>query len=199
MLLYRGSGNNMPFKISIHDINPAFESLPVVKITNYPLEKREYKPYAQARFCFVCGDFKMQLLAFETTPDPQSRLICSFNFNPIQNKLFMVDITNYNEYNFTVIDNGVEHKFPIDNNAFSIIHGEDLQGIYWGANICIKKELIFEIFEVCVSKNMNLKGNFFKVCTSNTCSHYGCLYPTDFFDSNPFGNAFLGDFTTVKY
>lgn len=189
----------MPFKISMHDTNPAFDSLPVVKVTNYPLEKREYKPYAQARFCFVSGDFNMQLIAFETMPHPQSKLICSFNLNPTENKFFIVDIANNNTYNFRVIKNDLECEFSINPITFSMIHGEDLQGIYWGANICIKKEMISEMFDICISKNMQLKGNFFKVCTDSKHAHYGSLYPTNFLSNNPYSNNFLGDFITVKY
>ncbi len=41
----------MSFKISLINGLPVWDSLPVAKIVNYPLEKRDYKPFVQARLC----------------------------------------------------------------------------------------------------------------------------------------------------
>ena len=51
---------------------PLWNSLPAAKIINYPLEKADYKPYAQARLCVSNDDFYIQLLAFEVSPEEKS-------------------------------------------------------------------------------------------------------------------------------
>ena len=41
----------MAYPITIVDGRPQLDSLPVGKIVNYPLEKRDYRPFAQFRLC----------------------------------------------------------------------------------------------------------------------------------------------------
>ena len=55
----------MDFKISLIEGQPVWDALPVGKIIYYPLEKRDYRPFAQARMCVnetdffcVCGRLK---------------------------------------------------------------------------------------------------------------------------------------------
>ena len=45
------------FPISMITGDPLWNSLPAAKIINYPLEKADYKPYAQARLCVSNDDF----------------------------------------------------------------------------------------------------------------------------------------------
>ena len=44
------------FPISMITGEPLWNSLPAAKIINYPLEKADYKPYAQARVCISNDD-----------------------------------------------------------------------------------------------------------------------------------------------
>ena len=53
------------FPISMITGEPLWNSLPAAKIINYPLEKADYKPYAQARLCISNDDLHIQMLAFE--------------------------------------------------------------------------------------------------------------------------------------
>ena len=59
------------FPISMITGDPLWNSLPAAKIINYPLEKADYKPYAQARLCVSNDDLYIQLLAFEVDPENQ--------------------------------------------------------------------------------------------------------------------------------
>ena len=47
----------MDFKISLIEGHPVWDALPVGKIIYYPLEKRDYRPFAQARMCANKTDF----------------------------------------------------------------------------------------------------------------------------------------------
>lgn len=47
----------MDFKISLIEGQPVWDALPVGKIIYYPLEKRDYRPFAQARMCVRNGFF----------------------------------------------------------------------------------------------------------------------------------------------
>ena len=55
---------------------PRFDVLPTYKITCYPLEKRDYKPFAQGQLCLTPGQLCIRLWAFEARPRPQSMLEC---------------------------------------------------------------------------------------------------------------------------
>lgn len=61
----------MDFKISLIEGHPVWDALPVGKIIYYPLEKRDYRPFAQARMCANKTDFFLRLWAFETHPSPK--------------------------------------------------------------------------------------------------------------------------------
>ncbi len=64
----------MSFKVRLFLGAPDFETLHVAKLREYPLEPRDYKPYAQARICFAADGLHVQLLSFESKPLPQSEV-----------------------------------------------------------------------------------------------------------------------------
>ena len=51
----------MSFKVRLFLGAPDFETLHVAKLREYPLEPRDYKPYAQARICFAADGLHVQL------------------------------------------------------------------------------------------------------------------------------------------
>lgn len=55
---------------------PQFDTLPVMKVTQYPLEPRDYKPFAQGLLAVDPQRLYIRLWAFETPPEPESRIIC---------------------------------------------------------------------------------------------------------------------------
>ena len=50
------------------------DTLPVMKITSYPLEQRDYRPFAQAAAAVYEGGLLLRLWAFEAAPSPLSSL-----------------------------------------------------------------------------------------------------------------------------
>lgn len=55
---------------------PQFDTLPVMKVTRYPLEPRDYKPFAQGMLAVDPQRLYVRLWAFETPPEPESRILC---------------------------------------------------------------------------------------------------------------------------
>ena len=55
---------------------PQFDTLPVMKVTRYPLEPRDYKPFAQGMLAVDLQRLYVRLWAFETPPEPESRILC---------------------------------------------------------------------------------------------------------------------------
>lgn len=49
---------------------PQFDTLPVMKVTQYPLEPRDYKPFAQGLLAVDPQRLYIRLWAFETPPEP---------------------------------------------------------------------------------------------------------------------------------
>ena len=72
----------MSFKVRLFLGAPDFETLHVAKLREYPLEPRDYKPYAQARICFAADGLHVQLLSFESKPLPQSEVRAVFALTP---------------------------------------------------------------------------------------------------------------------
>ena len=70
----------MAFKVRLFHGSPDYESLHVAKLTCFPLERRDYKPYSQARVCFAPDGLHLQLLAFEAEPLPESSMMAFFSF-----------------------------------------------------------------------------------------------------------------------
>ena len=70
------------FPISMITGEPLWNSLPAAKIINYPLEKADYKPYAQARLCISNDDLHIQMLAFEVEPEEKSVVGAALAFYP---------------------------------------------------------------------------------------------------------------------
>ena len=56
---------------------PDFDALPIAKLLDYPGEKRDFRPFAQAQFALGEKALFVRLMAFEVGPDPQSRLSLS--------------------------------------------------------------------------------------------------------------------------
>ena len=57
---------------------PVWDALPVAKIIQYPLERADYKPFAQARLCMTPETLYLRLWAFEVSPEPSSSLAACF-------------------------------------------------------------------------------------------------------------------------
>lgn len=192
---------NMVFKICVVDGDIQFDALPVGKIIDYPLEKRDYKPFSQFRAAINQEGLHLQLWAFEVEQTAQSEMKAVLNLNPKGSMYF--DLTLHGDYTAELtICNEADHS-TMNYGDTLVLHkldGEDLQGIYWGAEILIPMKLIDEIFgKTEFTKDDVVTGNLFKQNKAEPKPHYGCFFPVDFGVSNPYGPRYFGEFPIFLY
>ncbi|MEG1448244.1 MAG: hypothetical protein RR048_00735 [Oscillospiraceae bacterium] len=188
----------MTYKISkIKNDEANFEAIPVFKIIDYPLEKRDYKPYAQARVAVGKKYFHIQLLSFEVAPKKESAVEVVMNFFPDEyNKSIYVAIKGDKTLCYGACNDGCIENFPLDIRAH-FYDGEDLQGIYWGADLRISLMSIEELYGKD-SIGDDFVGNIYKTCNAKPHQHYGSLFPTDW-QSGYLSQSNFGKFTIINY
>lgn len=182
----------MSFKVRIFPTNADYETLHVAKLTCFPLEMRDYKPYAQARICFAQDGLHLQLLSFEATPLPDSAVSAVLKLDQASPALIV-----------TLYADGTLESVAADGIAVeSSVHtftGEDLQGVYWGGNIIIPSSVLHKQFGgLELRRDNTFAGNLYKLCKNPKRPHYGCFYPADFSkpltDPQNFGSFVLIDY-----
>lgn len=163
----------MCFTISKVKGLPKFDSLEVAKIVNYPFEKRDYKPYAQARAAFNEDTFFIDMWAFEVLPHPKSELAASLLLPSANGGVAELCCT---------VAAGGEATLEIakkpEPSASFMAHpftGEDLQGVFWGTSFEIPLKLLSDAGINELKKGDIIKGNFYKILQGQT-PHYGSLY-----------------------
>lgn len=196
----------MPFKISLVGERFSFESLAVAKITNYPFEKRDFKPFAQARIC-ISGKKRLfvRMWAFEckpvadiTQPAPEmvseDSILC-FQLGNEQKYLSVSANANGVLYPELVSENG---KTPLDPSLFeqSSFTGEDLQGEYWGMQFSCDIDMLDSILGIDILQ-APLKGNIYKACFNKRSEHIGALF--DAKKNTVYNTDCFGDFIITNY
>ncbi len=176
-------------------------SLGIFKMLEYPFEERDFKPFALARLCILDDKFLVaRMWSFEVDPKAEVLKACDEIFN--DSTLSFAVAKGDKELLFTVNNKGVlyiqnENKNPVCENEVHthFFTGEDLQGIYWGAEIKIPLEFLKENIQFELSDG-EFKGNFFKTSFSEK-PHFGGFFPikkADFFCENS-----LGTFEITQY
>lgn len=192
----------MSFKISLIDGEPVWDSLPVAKIVDYPLEKRDYKPFVQARLCISPESIWVRMWAFEVTPSESSTLMVNLNLFPELSDKYISMSASYG--GLLVNEVCGEQRIPMTEYLVlprvKSFQSEDLQGIYWGVVFELPRTLLTKVYgsnELTPSKLV--KGNLYKVDKSECSEHYGCFHHVDFLDKDAYGAKFFGDFELVAY
>lgn len=174
--------------------NIEFESLPVAKITSYPLEKRDYKPYAQVTFGMNSWQMAFNMLSFEVNPKAESKI--GAVIYPFENDEFLrLEIWGTPE-STDVLLTGKAGEITKINHNFHIIKGEDLQGVYWGYDIIVSVDELNEFGKLKNSPGNRMKGNFYKIQTTKP-EHYGSFFDVDW--ENPFIYNNMIDLSLVSY
>lgn len=174
----------MAFKISRVKERFSFDSLAVAKIVNYPFEKRDYKPFAQARVCLTPTRFVVRMWAFEATPiadvtAPVPEMLC-------EDSILCFQIGNSDRYLSVCANaNGVFYpelvcgsdKKTVTPSIFetSAFTGEDLQGEYWGMQFSCEISALNDLLGFDILEN-ELKGNVYKACFNSRAEHIGALF-----------------------
>ena len=191
------------FPISMITGEPIWNSLPAAKIINYPLEKADYKPYAQARACVSNDVFYLQLLAFEVAPEEASVVgaaIAPFAEEDGGKRYFWLSTDRCGNLACKFIDETTGNETDISKNvALRIYTGEDEQGVYWCSGFTLPLSCVEKFFgKSYFEPGHVMKGNFYKLCDGKR-PHYGSFFPADFTDINPLGSKFFGEFELVLY
>ena len=168
----------MAFLVKIFPASPDFESLHVAKLTCFPLEKRDYKPYSQARICFAGDGLHLQFVSFEATPLDDSFMKGIFSLTPGRP---LLSLSLYANQKAQVALEEETHSTSLTNFMTHFFTGEDLQGVYWGGNLFVPNGVLAENFpDFSVKPKAVFQGNFYKICENPGRPHYGCYYSTDF-------------------
>ena len=193
----------MDFKISLIEGQPVWDALPVGKIIYYPLEKRDYRPFAQARMCVNETDFFLRLWAFETRPSPESVLMARLNFDPAHSKAFLeMRVDSMGGMTCTVREQEKDTPLALY-GVLPDLHsyrGEDLEGEYWGVVVKLPRCAVEKIYgRDPIEAGYAMQGNLYKQDTDPASRHMGSLFPIDLTIEDPFGSVSYGTMLFVNY
>jgi len=176
----------MPFKVFRVSSLSELDSLPVATIKHYPLEKRDYKPYAQCNICLDGASLFVRMWAFEVSPPQGSELRGVFYLFREQPELvFVLSIKPDGSCAFSLEAEGGVFERAINPPPGFVLHphnGEDLQGVYWGGLAALPLDWLESL-----GGPLNLEdgsgefyGNFYKLCPGPEMAHSGCFSPADY-------------------
>ena len=171
------------------------DALPVAKIIDYPLEERDYRPFAQNILCRLPGGYRLRMWAFEVSPgeDSELRAVLALFGNTGASLHARVWIEGEPRHQVTLYRNGEE--LPVEDCEFRNYGGEDLQGVYWGGEFFFRDELLEALAgPVLKQPGQGFPGNFYKICPDK---HYGSFSPVNWDD--PYGADSMGRFVIVEY
>lgn len=186
----------MIYTICVQPATPRMDALPIYKIIDYPLEQRDYKPFAQVRLCVTPTHLVLELWAFEMHPRPESRLRAVFTTRESQELLF-VECWATGRTDCWVRTPAGDRSVTVTSHSLG---GEDLQGVYWGAGVHLPRTLLEGQFgRSCVQVGGILLGNVYKLSDSPEKPHKGSLFPADFAGGREYALPSMGEFQIVNY
>ncbi len=143
---------------------PDFMSLPAGKIIRYPLEERDYRPFAQAQLALSPDALHVRLSAFETEPPQGSAMMLLLEGGFV----------------FTFTPEGVpeDEEGPVREGRVHVdrLVGEDLQGRYWGVHAVLPRDVLEARIGRTIRRGDVLRGNVLKICPAVERRHFGCLF-----------------------
>lgn len=178
--------------------SPRFDAIPTYKITCYPLEKRDYKPFAQAQVCVTPRELAIRLWAFEALPRPSSMVEAVFT--PREGAaLLRVRAWAQGRWECRLFTpGGPREGKPLDAIAHTMA-GDDFQGEYWGISVGIPRQAAEEALGLALAPGARLLGNFYKRSRDPEKPHDGSCWPADFAGGREYGLGSLAGFTVVIY
>jgi hypothetical protein len=174
-------------------------SLGIFKITQYPFEERDFKPFALSRLCILNDNTLVcRMWSFEVNPycengeDIFNDSTMSFAFGQKDN--FLIVTANAKGKVLTQKVCGGEIKTVSSNLHSHFFTGEDLQGIYWGVQFSLELEEIKKLIGIDISEGF--KGNIYKTSFKEH-KHFGGLFSPK--TPNLFDSECFGEFEITKY
>lgn len=186
----------MTYNICMQGVTPRLDALPTYKITDYPLETRDYKPFAQTRLCMTPRELMVQMWAFEMIPRKESMLAAVFTTAASQKLLFAQCTAQGGLRCFVRTPQGDR---PITVISHSM-NGEDLQGVYWGITVSFPRTLLEELFgKGTADVGSVLLGNVYKLSDSKEKPHKGSLAHANFAGGREYALESMAEFKIVNY
>lgn len=200
-----------PYKVSKVTGEPNFDAVPVAKIIDYPLERRDYKPFAQCILCLGDTRLSLRMWAFEVSPPETSALQCVLYLYPDRPELALsVRLEHSGGETVAVsvrpMEDGRERqpsakaKAALSGGMTASPHnGEDLQGVYWGMTVSLPLAAL-ELLggPTALTPGRSFPGNFYKTCADERFAHLGSYFPAAF-PHSPYGPVSMGPFQVVSY
>lgn len=174
---------------------PKFDAIPTYKITDYPLEKRDYKPFAQAQVCRTPGALVVRLWAFEAMPRPGSMVEGVFTA-PGSGRRIRVAARADGRRSCAALAAGEERELPAEVRPMA---GDDFQGEYWGISAAIPREAAEEALGLALEPGAVVLGNFYKRSDDPEKPHRGSCWPADFAGGREYEEDSMASFTVVRY
>jgi len=174
---------------------PRFDAIPTYKITDYPLEKRDYKPFAQGQLCVTPGSLMARLWAFEARPRPQSMVECVLTARQGRT---LLRLAAWADGRWRCLASAPEGDRPLDAIAHTMA-GDDFQGEYWGVSVAVPRRLAEEALGISLEPGAEVLGNFYKRSRDPEKPHDGSCWPADFAGGREYALPSLAAFTVAKY
>lgn len=200
-----------PYKVIFSAKQLDLDALPVAKITSYPLEKRDYKPFAQCILCAADGQLFLRMWAFEVSPMPGSTLRCVL-YPFIDDPSLALHLT-LQHHAGDQVGVGVHlwrenTELPMDKTTQSKLfhalqvrphNGEDLQGVYWGMLMTLPIPVIEALGGTTrFAPQATFPGNFYKTCTHPAFAHMGSYFRAQF-PHRPYALDSMGNLEVIAY
>ena len=169
--------------------NITWDYLPVIKIINYPWEQSAIKIYAQARLAYKINfGLTIRMWSFETTPI--SNVMKNYNYDLYKDSLLTLALENKQKHLFVSFNkngnyiinkhtNVKEKDIIIDDIDFNCFNGEDLQGVYWGAEFLLSNAFLKKNLDLNVKNGEKFKINFIKNSYNENYFHCGGFVEVD--------------------
>ncbi|HAN44778.1 MAG TPA: hypothetical protein DCP97_05240 [Ruminococcaceae bacterium] len=187
----------MSFKISIISGSPQYYPLPVAVIKHFS-GNSAVQPFTQASFCVNEKGFIADMWTFELNRAYDSIITAVFSFSEnVQDKLLAIDVLGDNSVKCSAISGG-KPQCEVDFSSREL-SGEDLQGIFGGAEVCVSSEAINKLFGASLKSCGKIYGNIYKYCKSKDSLHFGSFYKTHGDFGDIYKPEFLGSFELVRY
>ena len=190
----------MSFKVFRISNLSELDTLPVAVIKDYPLEKRDYKPYAQCNICLDEHSLFVRMWAFELSPPQGSELRGVFALFPGRPELALaLSLGPDGSCAFALREgSGRERRInPPPGFALHPHSGEDLQGVYWGGLAALPFDWLESLGgPLGLSSGAEFAGNFYKLCPGPEMAHSGSYFPADF-TGDPYAPGSMGRFVAA--
>jgi len=191
----------MQFKVFRISALSQLDSLPVAVIKDYPLEKRDYKPYAQCNICLDDHTLFIRMWAFEVSPPEGSELRGVFYLFPDKSGMALaVSMRPNGGCDFFLLEDGKQRAVNPPQGFVPHPHnGEDLQGVYWGGLAALPFDWLQSLDgKVSLGADESFLGNFYKLCPGPAGEHKGSFFPADFL-GDAYNEEGMGEFLMVSY